>query len=285
VFVFLTFFAGFVTSIRHHEQKMLLCVETTHKVLRQDSALHIIMGLERRYGSNRTAFIEAATREFMDTIVMTSYNRKMNHVHGVAFDKSPKSIFEFKIGTVTLVEYYKSKYDTKIEYLNQPLLIVRPSRRDMYRETMDDILLVPELCQPVGLTDAMRANFSLMKELGKYFNQDPQERAKELDNFMKRMLQNEVVRLFLYLLKQTLRRLAHFRLERRKLIMILCYVLFTWFQIQKELSSWGMQFDSKMVELNGRILPRETISFAKGTQPVDDKGDFTMAFRCKLNVL
>jgi len=67
--------------------------------------------------------------------------------------------------------------------------------------------------------------------------------------------------------------------------MMFCFMmylyLFMWFQIQKELNGWGMQFDSKLVELNGRILPRETISFAKGTQPVDDKGDFTLAFRCK----
>jgi len=61
---------------------------------------------------------------------------------------------------------------------------------------------------------------------------------------------------------------------------MLC-VLFMWFQIQKELNPWGMQFDNKLVELNGRILPREMISFSKGTQPIDNNGDFARALKCK----
>jgi len=183
-----------VTSIRHHEQKILLCVETTHKVLRLDSALHIIKGLERSCGSNRAAFIDAVTKEFKDTIVMTSYNRKTYHVDGVTFDQSPTSTFELKNGlVVTLAEYYKSKYDTEIKDLHQPLLIAKPSKRDMQRGDTGDVLLVPELCQSTGLTDAMRANFSLMKELAKYLHQGPQEKARELDHFMRRMLQNETV--------------------------------------------------------------------------------------------
>jgi len=192
---------------------MLLCVETTHKVLRLDSALHIIKGLERSCGSNKAAFTDAVNREFKDTIVMTSYNRKTYHVDGVAFDKSPKSVFGFKNSTITLAEYYKSKYATEIKDLNQPLLIAKPGKKDFHRGDQGDILLVPELCQSTGLTDAMRANFSLMKELGKYLHQGPQEKAKELDHFMKRMLQNEVVSLFSCLLRQALRRLAHFAFE------------------------------------------------------------------------
>jgi len=38
-----------------------------------------------------------------------------------------------------------------------------------------------------------------MKELGKYLHQGRQEEAKELEHFMKRMLQNEAVSLFAYL--------------------------------------------------------------------------------------
>ncbi|ODM88525.1 Protein piwi [Orchesella cincta] len=41
----------------------------------------------------------------------------------------------------------------------------------------------------------------------------------------------------------------------------------------------GMELDGKLVELKGRILAKEVVSFAKGTHQVDDKGDFTMAFR------
>lgn len=61
------------------------------------------------------------------------------------------------------------------------------------------------------------------------------------------------------------------------------HVVFYTLQIRKDFENWGLEFEDKPVDLTGRVLASETIMFAKGTQPVDQKGDFTLAFRCKLN--
>ena len=45
-----------------------------------------------------------------------------------------------------------------------------------------------------------------------------------------------------------------------------------------------MEFDDKVVSLQGRSLPQEVIQFdggPGGEQRVDDKADWTIAFRCK----
>jgi aubergine-like protein len=46
--------------------------------------------------------------------------------------------------------------------MNQPLLIHKD------RKTGNEVALIPELCQLTGLTDAMRADFRLMKDLAQF---------------------------------------------------------------------------------------------------------------------
>ncbi|ODN05488.1 Protein aubergine [Orchesella cincta] len=244
--------ARYVTSIRHHEDKMLLCVETTHKVLRMDSVLLVIKGLERSFGANQNAFREAVKKELNGTIVMTTYNRKTYHIDDIEFDKSPQSMFERKGEQQTLVDYYRVRHSLTIKDLKQPLLKAKASKRDLHAgKAADpgDILLVPELCQSTGLTDNMRANFSLMKELSKYLHQAPQEKGPVSMDLTSACgsTQSREFKIYIY--------------------------------IKSELVNWGMELDGKLVELKGRILAKEVVSFAKGTHQVDDKGDFTMAFR------
>ncbi|ODM95894.1 Protein piwi [Orchesella cincta] len=137
-------------------------------------------GLERSFGANQNAFREAVKKELNGTIVMTTYNRKTYHIDDIEFDKSPQSMFERKGEQQTLVDYYRVRHSLTIKDLKQPLLKAKASKRDLHAgKAADpgDILLVPELCQSTGLTDNMRANFSLMKELSKYLHQAPQEKG------------------------------------------------------------------------------------------------------------
>ena len=41
------------------------------------------------------------------------------------------------------------------------------------------MVLIPELCQMTGLTDSMRANFQLMKEMASITNADARKRVQE----------------------------------------------------------------------------------------------------------
>jgi aubergine-like protein len=56
-------------------------------------------------------------------------------------------------------EYFSRKYGWDIKENNQPMLI------SIHLKTGNQIVLVPELCQMTGLSDSMRANFRLMKDM------------------------------------------------------------------------------------------------------------------------
>ncbi|PSN42981.1 hypothetical protein C0J52_13213 [Blattella germanica] len=135
---------GYITSIRQHEQELLLCTEITHK-----------------------------------------------------------------------------KYEIKIKYPIQPMLISMPKQRDRKRGQDTRIYLVPELCRMTGLTDEMRSNFDLMKILAESTRLGPSQRMERLQNFNRRLHTNELV--------------------------------------MKELKSWQMSLSETLISIPGRILPREKV--------------------------
>ena len=91
-------------------------------------------------------------------IVMTYYNKKTYRIDEVTSDVSPLSTFHLRKEDrdITYVEYYKKHYDITIKNTTTPMLISRPSRRDVNRGDDLPIYLVPELCGMTGLTDEMR---------------------------------------------------------------------------------------------------------------------------------
>jgi len=80
-------------------------------------------------------------------------------VERVDFGMSPATTFDKNGEQVSYAEYYKTRYNENISDPNQPLLINKD------RKTGNEVALIPELCQLTGLTDAMRADFRLMKDL------------------------------------------------------------------------------------------------------------------------
>ena len=102
---------------------------------------------------------------------MTSYNKRTYKVDEIDFNMSPRNTFSVKEEETSYVDYYKTKYDAKITDFNQPVLISIDKRTSM------KFILIPELCQATGLTDAMRANFNLMKEMGTITHADAKKRV------------------------------------------------------------------------------------------------------------
>jgi hypothetical protein len=52
-------------------------------------------------------------------------------------------------------------------------------------------------------------------------------------------------------------------------------------QVMETLTRWGLGFEPKLTGVNGRILAREKMTFANGSEVADEKADWTKAFRCK----
>ena len=75
-------------------------------------------------------------------------------------------------------DYYKTRYNENISDPNQPLLINKD------RKTGNEIALIPELCQVTGLTDSMRADFRLMKDLAEIVHTNADRKVSECKNLL-----------------------------------------------------------------------------------------------------
>lgn len=75
-------------------------------------------------------------------------------------------------------EYFKTRYNEDVTEPNQPLLVNKD------RKTGIEIMLIPELCQVTGLTDAMRSDFRLMKDLAEIVHTNADRKVNECRNLL-----------------------------------------------------------------------------------------------------
>ena len=100
-------------------------------------------------------------------LIASRYNNKSYKVDDIDFQASPKSTFTNEKGEeLSYMDYYKRQYGLEIRDPNQPLLIHRPKKKALNEEDVEKLIcLIPELCLLTGMTDAMRADFRIMKEV------------------------------------------------------------------------------------------------------------------------
>ncbi|KAG5683571.1 hypothetical protein PVAND_012844 [Polypedilum vanderplanki] len=153
---------GYITSIRKHEQDILICTEITHKDMRQETLLQILTDFVRRSGDYRSEFLQDLS-----------------------------NTFDMRGTQKSFADYYLERYNIRLKDLHQPLLISNPKARDIRGGRTDQVILIPELCVATGLTDAMRTNFYMMRAMGEYTRLNPFNRAKVLKEFSRRINQSE----------------------------------------------------------------------------------------------
>jgi aubergine-like protein len=214
---------GFITSILQYEQDILLCAEISHKIMRTDCVLDILYDLYEEANRGRgPGFHELATKKLVGEIVLTRYNNKTYRVDDIDWDKNPKTTFPTHGGgEISFEEYYQKNYDKKIEDAQQPLLVSQPKKRDIRRGQDGPILLIPELCTLTGLSDDVRADFNVMKDLAVHTRVAPDQRCNTLNKLINTISSNP--------------------------------------EVTQELAGWGLKFESTLINLTGRILPPEKI--------------------------
>ena len=185
---------GYETSIRQHEEDILLCCEITHKALRTDTVLDQL-GQFRRSPN----FHQAAEKALLGQVVLTRYNNKTYRIEDIDWNRNVSDTFEvtWKKGetkTESYVQFYERKYDKKLRDVNQPLLVAKPTVRDKRGGVSGPVLLVPELCFMTGLSEEQRANFQLMSQLAQYTRQDPKTRQQSLMRFSSSIGTNQASR-------------------------------------------------------------------------------------------
>lgn len=111
---------GYITSIRQHETQLLVCAEVTHKVMRDETILEILLRVRRDHREFQPEF----QREVLGTTVLTKYNNKTYRIDDVDFDKKPTDTFDTKDGPISFIEYYQRVSANTLSFLLQKNLFV-----------------------------------------------------------------------------------------------------------------------------------------------------------------
>lgn len=181
-------YPGYVTSIRQHEQDVLMCAELTHRVMRTDTCYSLF----EQCMSQRGDFRDNYKRMILGSVVMTTYGKNNTYtISDVDFKITPESSFETKNGPVTFMQYFKERYNVTIRDPRQPMLVSRSKPREIRAGMPEMILLVPELSRITGITDEMRKDFHLMRALADHTRLTPDKRIDRLEAFNRRLQQSK----------------------------------------------------------------------------------------------
>ncbi|XP_044296633.1 piwi-like protein 1 [Varanus komodoensis] len=212
---------GFTTSILQYETSIMLCTDVSHKVLRSETVLDFMYSMYQQVGELR--FREMCAKELIGLIVLTRYNNKTYRVDDIDWDSNPQDFFKKADGSeISFVDYYKMQYSQEITDLNQPVLISQPKRkRGPEGGIIGPAILIPELCYLTGLTDKMRSDFTVMKDLSAHTRLAPEQRMREVGRLIDYMNKDD--------------------------------------NVQKELRDWGLSFESNLLSFSGRVVQSEKI--------------------------
>ena len=123
---------------------------------------------------------EEMLKALMGAVVLTRYNNKTYRVDDIDWERNPTSTFTDDNGREkSFFDYYREKYNIVIEDKKQPLLVSRAKRKTKEEEDIGKfLLLVPELCNLTGLTDDMRSDFRVMKDVAQFTRITPMQRQE-----------------------------------------------------------------------------------------------------------
>uniref|UniRef100_A0A671UE08 Piwi-like protein 2 n=1 Tax=Sparus aurata TaxID=8175 RepID=A0A671UE08_SPAAU len=201
---------GYSTCIKRTDGGLYLCIDVSHKVLRNDSVLNVMNML---YQQSKENFQDECTKELIGSIVITRYNNRTYRIDAIEWDKSPKDTFTLMDGTkTTFVEYYSKNYGITIKEMDQPLLMHRPKERARpggKQIITGEILLVPELSFMTGISEKMRKDFRTMQEVTMHINVSGEQHTSSIKQLLKNISTNP--------------------------------------ESQKELSRWGLEISSQLL--------------------------------------
>ncbi|XP_060091172.1 piwi-like protein 4 [Heteronotia binoei] len=216
----LTLWPGFAVSVGQFENRVMLCADVSHKVLRNENVLEFMTAIYNSVDLAR--FAETCEKELLGLVVLTRYNNKTYRIDDIEWSVKPTDSFPKRDGTqISYEDYYKQKYDLAVSDLNQPMLVSQlKTKRGSDTVEPRVALLVPELCYLTGLSSQAIADFRLMRELAKETHLTPQSRQQRLSRLADNIQRNKDARL--------------------------------------ELETWGLQLGCQ-VSLTGRVVTSEKI--------------------------
>uniref|UniRef100_A0A182VU77 trypsin n=1 Tax=Anopheles minimus TaxID=112268 RepID=A0A182VU77_9DIPT len=217
---------GFVTAVDEFDGGLMLNLDVTHRVLMQTTVYTHIKTIAQ---CRDAQFQENVLKSLLGAVVLTRYNKKTYRIDDVLFDLNPLCTFVYGDREITYVEYYKKQYGIEIHDHQQPLLVNRTERKVANREKPLEIqlCLVPELCYLTGLTDEMRKDYKVMRDIATYTRITPNQRLQAMQKFCENVNKNDAAR--------------------------------------DLLASWGLELKTTPLLMKGRQLQSENIMSGGGT--------------------
>ncbi|CAL1531966.1 unnamed protein product [Lymnaea stagnalis] len=209
---------GYATSILRYDCGNLLVVEPIHKLLRVDTVHDVLLFL---YSNYKEDFKTKALKELVGQIVMTRYNNKTYRIDDIDFRASAIDKFEKNGEEISFQEYYSKIWNLEIRDPKQPLLLSKPTEKDLRRGERQIVRLVPELCVLTGLGDKVRSDYKVMKDLAVHTRLDPSSRIKLIQSLLDRITSSD--------------------------------------KVAEILEPWHIKISNTMMNLDGRQLPAEKL--------------------------
>ncbi|XP_062594439.1 piwi-like protein 1 [Saccostrea cucullata] len=216
---------GYITSVCENEDGLMLLVDASHRVLRTETVLQLMKTTVQK---NPNGFQDECTRSLVGTIVLTRYNNKTYRIDDILWSKTPLHTFKTSQGSeLSFVDYYRNAYHKEITDQEQPLLLHRPKKKQLpggkVPEKSEAICLIPEFCYLTGLTDELRQDFRVMKDLASHTRVTPEQRVATMRKFINAVNSNP--------------------------------------EAKKELTNWGLSFAENTIDIAGRQAQQEKIIF------------------------
>ena len=168
------------------------------------------------------------------------YNNLTYKIDEIDFTKNCLSTFVDHNGVErSFVDYYQMHYGITIKDVKQPLLIHRVKKKTVEESGVTKLMaLVPELCTMTGLTDSMKNDFKVMKDVALFTRITPAQRQVAMQKFLDNVSNSA--------------------------------------EASAHLLNWGLTLSNSPVRLEGRKLPLEKLVLGKKVQvKVTDKADWT----------
>jgi len=227
---------GFITAIDEYEGGIQMLCDASFRVLRTETALDVIRALPREEN-----FRDRVVKELLKSVVLTRYNNKTYIVDDIDFTMNPLSTFRLTKADreITFIDYYREQYGLTISDPKQPMLINRPRVKSEAEQDVEKlVVLVPELVNMTGITEAMKNNFTVMTDIGKVTRLVPNARQEALTKFVKDVNSTP---------------------ETKNL-----------------LENWGLRLNNATVPLEGRVLDPGALIFGGGqVEAVPPNADWT----------
>jgi len=228
---------GYITAIQAYEGGVMLLADVSHKLLRTDTCLNFMYDIIHKHPNN---YQSEVTKQLVGAVVLTRYNNKTYRIDDIAWDKNPESTFTSYTGEeMSYIDYYKKAYNKTLSDAGQPLLINRPKESKgpaKKGRQLEVICLIPELCSMTGLTDAIRADFRVMKDIAVHTRVTPNQRRQAMVKYIENIYSRP--------------------------------------EALEELKSWNLELDRQLINLEGRTFPAEKIVMGSKTIVANEQADW-----------